>query len=140
MHPHPAQPPPPPRFSPPDAPLMWPHISKVIHLHSSHKEQSSMTLLFVGLYLMLTIFPWSFFFDLDTLLRTLYLVNLIIIGLGTLYYQVYPSLYFSNRCFLSISWVVISFPISFFIFFFVILFIHFMYKKTISFRILFLTI
>ena len=71
---------------------------------------NSTTLLFVRLSVMLTAFPLSFFLVLTTILRTIYLVNLAVMGRGTLL----SSLRFPNRCILSISWMVIFSPKSFF--------------------------
>ena len=59
---------------------------------------NSTTFLFVRLSVMLTVFPSSFFLVLKILLRTLYLVNLTIMGRGTLL----SSLRFPKQCVLSI--------------------------------------
>ena len=71
---------------------------------------NSTTLLFVRLSVMLTAFPLSFFLVLKIILRTFYLVNLTVMGRGTLL----SSLRFPKRCILSISWMIISSPKSFF--------------------------
>ena len=71
---------------------------------------NSTTFLFVRLSVMLTVFPSSFFLVLKILLRTLYLVNLTIMARGTLL----SSFSFHIRCVLSISWMVVSSPKSFF--------------------------
>ena len=85
-----------------DHTFLKPHISLAFF--------NSTTLLFVRLSVMLTVFPLSFFLVLKILLRTLYLVNLTLMGRGTLL----SSFRFPKRCVLSISWMVISSHKSFF--------------------------
>ena len=71
---------------------------------------NSTNLLFVKTSVMLIVFPLSIFLVLKILLGTLYLVNLTIMGRGTLL----SSLRFPNQCVLSMSWIVIFSPKSFF--------------------------
>ena len=88
---------------------MWPHVlTNCIFLSLFF---NSITLLFARFYVMLTFFLLSFFLVLKMPLRILYLVNLTVMGRGTLL----SSLRFPKRCVLWISWIVISSLISFFI-------------------------